>query len=108
MQKKKTKTYNNGRIVITKRNEEERAFLPFYSCLVDVNKYGQGGEFLGGGAEREKKQLVFKVRFCKRISEIQHNTQNFRILYKGAEFNIIDYDDYNFENKEIKLLGEVI
>lgn len=108
MSKNKAQTYNNGKISILKRDNAEKSFLPFYSCSVSVNKYGSGGEFLGGGAEREKNQLVFKVRYCKRIKEILHDTQDFRIVYDGATYNVIDYDNYNFENKEVKLLGEVI
>lgn len=102
--KAKPKVYNNGKIEVYKLNSEDE-FQFVYSCFADVNKHGSGGEFLSAGATQDKVSYVFTIRYSKQRAEIENNTQSYRIKYRQRFYNVVDYDDFNCEHKEIKLLG---
>lgn len=70
-----------------------------------VNKSG-GSEYLGSGATQSAANKVFKVRYCSLISDIELNTQLYRIEYAGVIYDVTDYDDFNDLHREVKLLGE--
>lgn len=69
-----------------------------------VNK-ASGKEYLQGGAIQSQLQLVFDVRYCAAVGEIRLNTQQYRILYNGAVYKIVDYDDFMERHRTVRLLG---
>lgn len=72
---------------------------------VTVNKSG-GSEYLGSGATQSASNKVFRVRYSSVIADIELNTQLYRIEYAGVMYDITDYDDFNDQHREVKLLGE--
>lgn len=72
---------------------------------LQVNKAGAGESF-NAGAEQYHPRLTFRLRWCKELESIKYNTQQYRIVYKGHTFNIVDIDDYMEKHREINLVGE--
>lgn len=92
-------------VQVQKINEKTELWTTLYTLHAEVNKSG-GSEYFKAGSERAKVSLTFKVRYFKGLEDIFLNTQRYRLLYRGAVFNIVDYDDYMEQRREIKFLGE--
>ena len=92
------------RIVIEKMDEKSEKWSEFAVIHARVNKTG-GNEYLNAGAVKSQNTLTFEVRYDRRLEKIRLNTQVFRIIYRGARYNITDYDDYLEKHQTIKLLG---
>lgn len=92
-------------IIIEKIDEETEKWVEVFSIHAEVNKGKSDSEYLSAGAVRAKKLRTFDIRFFKAIEAIEDNTQNYRIIFKGIPFNVIDYDDYKSEHKNVRLLG---
>lgn len=105
MQKQKPKVFNNGLLKIYKYNKETEDYDIFVgSYPVSVNK-SSGSEYFQSGASQNDLSLVFSVRYCKTVEQIAFNCQLYRAVWNGKTFNLKDFDNYQFENKIIKLLG---
>lgn len=70
-----------------------------------VNKTG-GGTATGEGADQYRASLTFKLRYVKKLEDIQYSPQPYRIIYRGRKFKVVDYDDFMEQHREIKLVGE--
>lgn len=70
-----------------------------------VNKTG-GGQALNAGADQYKVSLTFELRYVKALEAIAYNTQPFRVIYRGRQFKVVDYDDYMEQHRTVKLVGE--
>lgn len=69
-----------------------------------VNK-APAGESFSAGAEQYHPRLTFTVPWCKALENVAHNTQLHRIVYRGHNYNIQDYDDYMEQHIEVNLVG---
>lgn len=72
---------------------------------IKVNKAG-GGESFNAGAGQYHLRLMFEFRWCKLLEPLRFNTQQFRLVYQGHTFNIVDYDDYMERRLTVRLVGE--
>lgn len=70
-----------------------------------VNKTG-GGQALNAGADQYRATLTFEVRYFKALEELRFNPQPFRVVYRGHNFKLVDYDDYMEQHRTVKLVGE--
>lgn len=70
-----------------------------------VNKTG-GGQESNAGAGQYRATLTFEVRYFKALEELRYNPQPFRVVYRGHNFKLTDYDDYMEEHRTVKLVGE--
>lgn len=92
-------------ITIERMDEDTELWTHFLDVHCSLNKQG-ANEYLQAGAIQSKNTLVFNVRYNPKIEEIYMNTQLFRIVYKGHNYNITDYDDFMFKHQSVKFLGE--
>ncbi|MCI5872554.1 MAG: phage head closure protein [Roseburia sp.] len=74
----------------------------FYSCWCKVQSLGTNEKYtaLQHGIERT---IVFKVRNCKKVSEIVLDTREFFAVYKGTEFKIYDASPMFTDNGQVLL-----
>lgn len=72
---------------------------------LQVNKTG-GGESHGAGAGQYHPRLTFVLRWCTALEAVTYNPQMHRIVYRGHNFNIVDYDDYMEKHLTVTLVGE--
>lgn len=69
-----------------------------------VNKAGAGESF-AAGAEQYHPRLTFTVAWCKALEDVAYNTQLHRIVYRGHNYDIQDYDDYMEQHIDVNLVG---
>ena len=92
-------------IIIQKINELTEDWEDVYKLHAAINKAKANNEYLNAGAIQGKISIVFEVRFFKNLESISNDMQSYRIIYDGTPYNIIDYDDYKFLHKTVKLSG---
>lgn len=71
---------------------------------LQVNK-APATESFGAGADQYHPRLTFRLRWCKALEDVAHNTQTHRIVYRGHTYNIQDYDDYMEQHVTVNLVG---
>lgn len=91
-------------IIIQKIDDTTERWTDAYRLHASVNKSG-GSEYLNAGANQSKANLVFEVRYFEHIEDINFNRGRYRIVYRGHNFNITDYDDFLEKHQTVKLLG---
>ena len=69
-----------------------------YANLASGKEYGAAGLTLGSDT------LVFEVRWCERLREL--NSTKFRILFGGNIYNITCVDDVQFRHERLKLTAQ--
>ena len=95
----------NKSITIQKCDEDEK-WSTLFTLYARINKSSSSkNEYLNGGAERSRASKTFEVRYMEQLSVIQFNTQSYRIVYEGVNYNITDYDDFMEKHQFIKLVG---
>lgn len=70
-----------------------------------VNKTTGTSESSSAGAEQYHPRLTFEVRYFKGLEELRYNTQQHRIVYRGRNFDIQDYDDFMERHINVQLVG---
>lgn len=98
------KTYDKP-IVIQKIDEKTEKWKDAYRVHAYINKPKADNEYLSAGAIQAKRSLTFEVRYFKQLENISLNTQLYRIVFNGVNYDIKDYDDYQLSHKSVKLLG---
>lgn len=92
-------------ITILKLDELTEKYLPVYNLHASINKAKANSEYVNAGAIQGKLNLMFEVRYFEDLKDISLNTQSYRILYDGTQYDITDYDDFMLLHKTVKLLG---
>ena len=87
----------NKLIIIQKVDEETEEWSDLYNLHANINKNKTDNKYLSAGAIQSKANLVFEVRYFKELAHIFTNTQLYRIIYNDINYEIVDYDDYNFQ-----------
>lgn len=91
-------------IRIEKQDNISEKWESFANCHARVNKTGNK-EYVSSGAVRSQNTLTFEIRYSRQLEDIRLNTQIYRLFYRGAYYNIVDYDDYLEKHQTIKLVG---
>ena len=78
-------------------------WVDYWSCAAYANlasgkEYGAAGQTLGSDT------LVFEVRWCERLREL--NSTKFRILFGGNIYNITCVDDVQLRHEKLKLTAQ--
>lgn len=92
-------------IIIQRKNTDTKQWEPVFNLHASVNKSG-GSEYLNGGAVHSRSNRVFEVRYFPDLEDIDAKRALYRIIYRGRNYNITDYDDFQEQHKTVKLLGE--
>ncbi len=92
-------------ITIQKINELTETWEDIYRVHASVNKAKDDNEYLNAGAIRNKRSLMFEIRYFKDIEEISLNAQCYRIIFQDVPYNIESYDDFMLKHKTVKVLG---
>lgn len=98
-----------GRIKIFRRNVEivdgrrvEREPELHYTAWCEVgNLYGQ--ELYSAIEIRLENTIIFEVRYCKKIKEIQQNLKQFFIEFEGKTYDIYAIDFRQNERQYVQL-----
>lgn len=93
-------------IIIQVQNEETEQWSDALYLHAKVNKTG-GGQALNAGADQYRVSLTFEVRYNRELETLRFGVQPFRIVYRGHNFKVVDYDDFMEQHLTVKLVGEL-
>ncbi len=96
-------TYNQP-IMIQKIKDDE-TWSDYHSCHANINK-SNGKEYYNASTNITSGTFNFKIRYCKKIDDIQYNTAMYRIIYKNKIFDIKNVDNKEMKNHDITIVGE--
>ena len=94
-------------IMIQKINEVTEEWEDLFEKPIhaSINKAKSDSEYLSSGAIREKRGLIFEIRYFKALEDISFNLQLYRVVFQGINYDIKDYDDFMLKHKTVKILG---
>jgi len=78
-------------------------WVDYWSCAAYAN-LASGKEYGAAGQTLDSDTLVFEVRWCERLREL--NSTKFRILFGGNIYNITCVDDVQFRHEKLKLTAQ--
>ena len=102
---------------------KEEVFIGRKNRVIELQKQGNNGawetvirlhadvntdlseEKLDGGALQSRERLVFDVRYGPLVAAIRRNTQLYRILYDGGTYDVVHYDDFKEQHRNVRLKG---
>lgn len=90
----------NKPIKIQKLDTETETWQDYYKCYAEVNK-SSGREYFNAKTNITLNTYNFKVRYIKQLEDTILNANQYKIIYKDKEFNIINIDDK--QEKRVKL-----
>lgn len=90
--------------IVLQRMTQSGEWEDWLQLMARVNRTG-GAERHDYGARRAAFSLTFEVRYLNALHAIYLNTQDFRIIYRGAVFYVKDYDDFKERHHTVKLEG---
>lgn len=76
------------------------------SLHAEVNK-NISQQFYSPENERVRQRLVFKIRYNPTLESVRNALQDYRMVYRGQHYELVDYDDYKEHRRGIKLTGEL-
>lgn len=96
----------NKPIVVQVQDPNTEQWADNLRLHAEVNKTGGGASFTAG-ADQHRSTLTFRVRYTKRLEEIANGPQAFRVVYRGRNYKVVDYDDFMERHRDVKLVGEL-
>ena len=92
IQKSSTKTDKTGNHTLV--------WSDHYKCYSYVNNLS-GKEYWAASEMNAQDEVNFVIRYCKKIKDI--DSEHFRIVFRGALYNISFVDNVQYQNKTVKL-----
>lgn len=89
-------------LVIQTLDEATETWVDLWSLHARVNKT-TGSEFVDAGANQSQSTKTFEVRYFAALEDVDFNRGLYRIVYKGVNYNIVDYDDYMERHQTVRL-----
>lgn len=91
-------------IVIQKIDEDTEVWSDLWFLHARINKT-TGSEFVEAGAIQSQTTKTFELRYFAGLEDVDFNRGLYRIVYRGYNFNIVDYDDYMEKHRTVRLKG---
>ena len=86
-------------IVVDEIGNHSNAWQEYYECACSISgEYGSEKDTAGMTVEHS--DIAFTVRYCRLADEV--NTDKFRIIFNGTEYDIVSIDHMNYKHKSIK------
>ena len=88
-----------------KDGNQRNEWTDYFTCWAYVNNLS-GKEYWEAAQVNQQESLFFLVRYCKELREM--DSSKYRIVFRGAIYNIILVDFMQYQNKTIKLRAEKV
>ena len=95
-------------IIIERYNADNNSWQEFFRTrAISVNKgtLSKGASYLQADTLQNQVAKTFKVRYGKKIAQIEGNCSQYRIKHVGKYYDLVDYDDFQEQHLEVRLLG---
>ena len=89
---------------LQKQNENTEKWETIMHFHARVNKTG-GNQTFAADADQFHARLNFDFRYCESLEEVRYQPQIYRLLYRGHQFQITDYDDYLEQHRTVRIVG---
>ena len=96
-------TIQHSEVVTDAIGNHTNVWVDYWSCAAHAN-LASGKEYGAAGLTLGSDTLVFEVRWCERLREL--NSTKFRILFGGNIYNITCVDDVQFRHEKLKLTAQ--
>lgn len=96
-------TIQHSEVVTDTIGNHTNAWVDYWSCAAYAN-LASGKEHGAAGQTLSSDTLVFEVRWCERLREL--DSTRFRILFCGSIYNIVTVDDVQFRHEKLKLIAQ--
>lgn len=93
-------------VLLQRQDESTELWETEESICCCVNRAG-GTESFSSGADQFHARLTFETRYFPALEDVRYQPQLYRLIYRGHTFNIVDYDDYMEQHREVKMVGEL-
>lgn len=94
--------FQKNRIVTDNIGNHKNEWEDFYSCFATISGegYNSSKEKEAAGLTVEDTAMSVTVRYCRKTAEI--TSDEFRILFRGEIYNIVNVDHLNYKKKCLK------
>lgn len=89
-------------IEIQRLNEDNEPQTYMKTHALKINKT-RSSEFFEVGGEQAYAYITFTVRWNKLLAPIEFDTPDYRLIWHGQMFDIVGYDDYMEQHREVSL-----
>nr|DAE10101.1 MAG TPA: putative head tail adaptor [Siphoviridae sp. ctGuJ10] len=96
---------NINKPIIIELLDDNEEWKEYYKCRAHVQFIG-GNENISSGAEQSNTETLFAIRYCKKASQIEFDTQSYRIRFNGAIFDLTSCDNDGYRNVLIVMKGK--
>ena len=94
-----------GDPIVIERSEDGIDWQPWMTLhCPNVNKT-RSTEYVEAGGEQNASYVTFRVRWNRRLPEVEADTTRHRIVWRGRVFDIRGYDDYQYQHRKVDLAG---
>lgn len=93
-------------VILQKQNEETELWEDAYRLHAGVNKSG-GKQSYAADADQFHARLNFDFRYFAGLEDVRYQPQLYRLLYRGKQFQVVDYDDYMEKHRIVRMVGEL-
>ena len=69
---------------------------------LNVNK-DRSRESYDAGGEQDTETVKFRIRWTRRLSEVEFDKPAYSVVWKGHRFDIRGYDDYQYQHRTVDL-----
>lgn len=83
-----------------KNGNHTLSWVDFFSCAAYANNLSSS-EYWAAAQVNAQTDMFFMVRYCSELADI--DSEHFRIIFKGATYNITFVDNIQYENKVLKI-----
>lgn len=96
---------SRGETIQVERMSDEGTWLPHLRMhLLQANKTSSD-ECAAAGGEQNSAAVTFRVRWNEFLPDIELDMPRYRIIWRGAVFDIRGYDDYMYQHINVDLAG---
>lgn len=93
-----------GSRIVIQRNGEN-GWEDYLAChVLDANPK-RSREFQEAGGEQATQTVTFVLRWRKALEAVEYDMPDFRIVWRGHEFDVRGYDDYKYRHMKVTLEG---
>ena len=83
--------------------DENGDWVPYLSVhALNINKR-RSRENHDGGGELDAETVDFRIRWRKKLEDIEFDKPSYSIVWKGRRFDIRRYDDYQYQHRRVDL-----
>ncbi|MFR9168698.1 MAG: hypothetical protein ACLVKI_08490 [Gordonibacter urolithinfaciens] len=92
-------------ILIMKLNPETEEFEPYCRAhIIDENK-ARSDESTEGRGQSTMAVISFRLRWSRMLAPIEFAMEEYRLVWRGHEFDIQGFDDFMHQHRKIKITG---